>query len=118
VSIVFIPNVWGWLRVLLKVLLLPICVGLGYEFIRFAGKHDNAFVRLLAAPGLWMQRITTREPDDDMIEVAIVATKSALIEEFSDFEIPLESEYLKKKEEAKETEVDPNAGEGIQNETP
>jgi uncharacterized protein YqhQ len=118
VSIAFIPNVWGWLRVLLKLLLLPVCVGLGYEFIRFAGKHDNAFVRFLAAPGLWMQRITTREPDDDMIEVAIVATKSALHEEFAEFEIPYESEYLKKKEEAKKTEEEANAGEGIQNETP
>lgn len=118
VSIAFIPNVWGWLRVLLKLLLLPVCVGLGYEFIRFAGKHDNAFVRFLAAPGLWMQRITTREPDDDMIEVAIVATKSALHEEFAEFEIPYESEYLKKQEEAKKTEEEANAGEGIQNETP
>ena len=111
VSIVFIPDVWGWLRVLLKVLLLPICVGLGYEFIRYAGKHDNALVRALAAPGLWMQRITTREPDDDMIEVAIVATKSALHEEFADFEIPYEEDYLKAKE-AKQNEetTDDTAG--------
>ena len=53
-----------------------------------------------------------------MIEVAIVATKSALHEEFAEFEIPYESEYLKKKEEAKKTEEEANAGEGIQNETP
>ena len=129
VSIAFIPDVWGWLRVLLKVLLLPLCVGLGYEFIRFAGKHDNLFVRICAAPGLWMQRITTREPDDDMIEVAIVATKSALHEEFADFEIPYESDYLKRKEEAaneaekQEAQEDTqeeqtDAGTGIQNETP
>ncbi|MBR4467755.1 MAG: DUF1385 domain-containing protein [Clostridia bacterium] len=100
VSIVFIPDVWGWLRVLLKVLLLPVCVGLGYEFIRYAGKHDNRLTRILSAPGLWMQRLTTREPDDSMIEVAITSLKSALREEFPDFEVPYESDYLKKKEES------------------
>ncbi len=118
VSIAFIPDVWGWWRVLLKLLLLPVCVGLGYEFIRYAGKHDNLLVRICAAPGLWMQRITTREPDDDMIEVAIVATKSALHEEFQDFEIPYESDYLKRKEEAQKQEEQADAGTGIQDETP
>ena len=108
VSIVFIPDVWGWLRVLLKILLLPVCVGLGYEFIRYAGKHDNRLTKILSAPGLWMQRITTREPDDSMIEVAITSLKSALKEEFPDFEVPYESDYLKRKEQAKtEPETDP-----------
>lgn len=107
VSIVFIPDVWGWLRILLKILLLPLCVGLGYEFIRYAGKHDNKVTRALSAPGLWMQRITTREPDDSMMEVAITSIKAALHDEYPDFEIPYESEYLARKkaaEEAKETE--------------
>ena len=45
-------------------------MGLGYEFIRYAGKHDNLFVKIVSAPGLWMQRLTTREPDDSMMEVA------------------------------------------------
>ena len=70
------------LRFFTRLLFLPITVGLGYEFIRFAGKHDNAFTRILSAPGLWMQRITTREPDLEQIEVAIRALKSSMPEEF------------------------------------
>ena len=116
ISIVFIPNVWGWWRILLKVALLPVCVGLGYEFIRYAGKHDNKLVRALSAPGLWMQRITTREPDDSMMEVAIVSIKSALREEFPDFEVPYEDAYLKRKEESKQEE-DEYASEGVQDQT-
>ena len=71
----------------IKLLLLPNTVGLGYEIIRFAGRHDNAAIRFITAPGLWIQRITTREPTDDMIEVAIVALKSALHNEFSEEEV-------------------------------
>ena len=48
----------------------------------YAGKHDNALVKVLSAPGLWMQRITTKEPDDSMIEVAIAALKGAMPDEF------------------------------------
>ena len=117
-SLPFIPWDNPWLRFAIKLPMMPLIIGLGFEFIMFAGKHDNIVTRILSAPGLFMQRITTREPDDDMIEVAIVATKSALHEEFAEFEIPYESEYLKKKEEAKKTEEEANAGEGIQNETP
>ena len=50
------------------------------RIIKYAGKHDNLFVKILAAPGLWMQRLTTKEPDDSMIEVAIEAFKAALDE--------------------------------------
>lgn len=71
----------------IKFLLLPITVGLGYEIIRFAGRHDNAVIRAITAPGLWIQRITTKEPTDDMIEVAIVALKSALTEEFTEEDV-------------------------------
>ena len=70
------------LRVLLKVLMLPLVMGVGYEFLMYAGKHDNALVRILSAPGLWMQRITTREPDDSQIECAIASLKAAMPEEF------------------------------------
>lgn len=70
------------LRVVLKVLLLPLIVGLGFEFIMYAGKHTNAFTRLLSAPGLWMQRITTREPDEEQLEIAITALKLAMPDEF------------------------------------
>ncbi len=65
-----------WIAV--KILILPIVMGLGYEFIRYAGRHDNLFVKILAAPGLWMQRITTKEPTDDIIEVGIASLKAAL----------------------------------------
>ena len=65
-----------WITV--KLLILPIVMGLGYEFIRYAGRHDNLFVKILAAPGLWMQRITTKEPTDDIIEVGIASLKAAL----------------------------------------
>lgn len=65
-----------WIAV--KLLILPLVMGLGYEFIRYAGKHDNLFVSVLAAPGLWMQRITTKEPTDDIIEVGIAALQAVL----------------------------------------
>ncbi len=74
-----------WLRTILKFALLPVTVGIGYEFIRYAGRHDNALIRLLSKPGLWMQNLTTREPEDDIIEVGITALKCALPEEFPEF---------------------------------
>ena len=66
------------LWILVKLLVLPFVMGLGYEFIKYAAKHDNIFVSILAAPGLWMQRITTKEPTDDIIEVGIESLKVAL----------------------------------------
>lgn len=62
-----------WLRVLIKIALLPLTVGIGYELIKLAGRKNNRFTRLISAPGLWIQRLTTREPDDSMIECAIAA---------------------------------------------
>lgn len=73
------------LRTLTKLAMLPLIVGISFEFIIFAGKHDNVITRILSAPGLLMQRITTREPDEEQIECAIIALKSALPEEFPDF---------------------------------
>ena len=67
-----------WLNIGMRILLLPLIAGISYEFNRFAGKHNNRLTRILRAPGMAMQRFTTREPDDDMIEVAIVALKEAL----------------------------------------
>jgi len=68
-----------WLRVGARFLVLPLLMALGYEFIRFAGKHlRNPLVRALSFPGLSMQRITTKEPDDKIIEVGVVALKAAL----------------------------------------
>ncbi len=59
------------LRIVIKLALLPLVAGLAYEFIKFAGRCDNKLMRVLSAPGLWLQRITTKEPDDEQIEVAI-----------------------------------------------
>ncbi len=81
------------LRLGSKILILPLLVGTSFEFIMIAGKHDNVFTRILSAPGLWMQRITTKEPDDDIIEVAIVSLKTALIEEFPEYEPPFDEGY-------------------------
>ncbi|MBE6560497.1 MAG: DUF1385 domain-containing protein [Ruminococcaceae bacterium] len=65
-----------------KLLLLPLIVGLGFEFIMYAGKHVNPLTKILSAPGLWMQRVTTREPDESQLEVAIAALKFAMPDEF------------------------------------
>ena len=67
----FIPFTVTWQRIVASLVLLPLVVGISYECIRLAGNHDNLFTRILSAPGLAMQRITTREPDDSMIEIAI-----------------------------------------------
>ncbi len=69
----------------IRLLILPIVMGLGYEFIMFAGKHDNIFTRVLSAPGLWVQRITTKEPTLDMLEIAIISTKCALRDDYPEF---------------------------------
>lgn len=67
-----------WMRVILKLLLLPVVVGISYEIIKFAGRHDTSVMRFLLAPGLWLQRLTTCEPDDSQLEVAIAAIKAVL----------------------------------------
>ena len=76
-----LPMVW---RVLVKILLIPLIVGIGYELIKFAGRHDNWLTRVISAPGLWLQRITVLEPDDSMIECAIAALKAVIPEDGSD----------------------------------
>ncbi len=74
-----------WL--LLKLAFLPIIMGICYEFIRYAGRHDNLFVKIVSAPGLWMQRLTTREPTDDILEVGIAAIKAVITDNPEDDEI-------------------------------
>ncbi|WP_173458592.1 DUF1385 domain-containing protein [Ruminococcus flavefaciens] len=69
----FVPFTVTWQRIVASLVLLPLVVGVSYECIRLAGNNDNAFTRILSAPGLAMQRITTKEPDDSMIEIAIAA---------------------------------------------
>ncbi|MBQ8412741.1 MAG: DUF1385 domain-containing protein [Lachnospiraceae bacterium] len=67
-----------WLRLLYRVLLVPVVAGISYEFIKFAGKYDNAVANILSKPGLWVQRLTTKEPTEDMVEVAIKAVEGVL----------------------------------------
>ncbi|HIZ54765.1 MAG TPA: DUF1385 domain-containing protein [Firmicutes bacterium] len=66
------------IRILLKLALLPIVVGISYELIKFAGRHDNLVTRIISAPGMALQHLTTREPDDSQLEVAIAALKEVL----------------------------------------
>lgn len=65
-----------WLRILSRILLIPVIAGVSYEFLRLAGRSDSAVVNLLSKPGMWMQNLTTAEPDDSMIEVAIAAVNA------------------------------------------
>ncbi len=103
------------LRTILKLFLLPLTVGIGYEFIRFAGKHNNIFTRVLSAPGLWMQRITTKEPDEKMIEIAIMSLKAALPEEFKEENIVFDEEIAKAKEEEKKGKEESQTSEKAEN---
>lgn len=80
----FIPFENVVLRSSIKVLLLPLTVGIGYELIRVCGRHDNVITHIIAAPGMWMQRLTTKEPEDDMIEVAIAAMNDVIPENGED----------------------------------
>ncbi len=73
-----------FLRPLIKILLLPLTMGIGYELIKFCGKHDNWLTRIIAAPGLWAQRVTTKEPDEKMCEVAIKAIEAVIPDDGSD----------------------------------
>ena len=65
-----------WLRIVSRILLIPVIAGVSYEFLRIAGRSDSALVNLLSKPGMWMQNLTTKEPADSMIEVAIAAVNA------------------------------------------
>ena len=71
---IFIPtNIPTILRTVIKILCLPLTAGIGYELIKLAGRSDNAFTRIVSKPGMWLQNLTTKMPDDSMIECAIAA---------------------------------------------
>ena len=79
ISIVFfmVVRVEGFVpRIFSRIVLIPVIAGVSYEFLRLAGRSDSAIVNLLSKPGLWMQNMTTKEPDDSMIEVAIAAVEA------------------------------------------
>ncbi len=69
------PSVYTirWLWVLAKILMIPFICGVGYEVLKICGRYDNIITRVISAPGMWLQRLTTKEPEDDMIEIAIAA---------------------------------------------
>ena len=74
------------LRSAVGLLMLPLICGLGYELLKICGKYDNLFTKIVSAPGMWLQKITTKEPEDDMIEIAIAALKACdeIVDEVSD----------------------------------
>lgn len=113
IAISFLP-IFNWdqpiQRFLIKLAILPVTVGLSYECIRLAGKHENVFTRILSAPGLWMQRITTREPTLEQIECAIHALKCSMPDEFPDYVKPV----LSTAEEAPQSEEASAQSEGCE----
>ncbi len=83
-----LPGGNTWLNVLIRILLLPVIAGISYEFIRLAGRSDNCIIAILSKPGLWLQGLTTREPERDMVEVAIAA-----VEEVFDWKVYLRENF-------------------------
>ncbi len=99
---------WDWNPILvmaIKLLMMIPIVGISFEFLILAGKHPNIVTKILSAPGLWMQKITTREPDLSQLEVAIVALKNAMPEEFPEvLEKPVEEAVETSEETSAEEE--------------
>lgn len=93
------------LRVLYRILLIPVIAGISYEIIRLAGRSNNIFIRILSAPGMWLQKLTTKEPDESMIEVAIASVEAiydwkAFLKEKFDYDVDAELEDEEEQEEA------------------
>jgi uncharacterized protein YqhQ len=87
IIIYFIGEITVWMRLVLHIPFIPLVAGLGYEVLKLTAKHrDNVIFRGLSQPGLWLQRITTKEPDDEQLEVAITALKSAFGDKLQDYE--------------------------------
>ena len=98
------PSLGPWAYFLIRLAILPVVVGIGYEFIMFAGKHNNMFVRIVSAPGLWVQGLTTKEPTLEMLEVAIISLKCAMRDEEPEFREFYESRGWEPKPERKPEE--------------
>jgi len=86
--LVFSFTSWSnvWIRISFRLLLLPVVVAISYEIIKLAGRYDNLLTRVVSAPGKALQRLTTREPDDDMIETAMEALKLVIPEDANEAE--------------------------------
>ena len=79
-------------------------MGIAYEFIKLAGKHDNAFTRIISAPGLWFQRITTKEPDESQLEIAIWAMRGVLEDYPMNTRLKVNADGVPEKDEKDENE--------------
>ena len=89
------------LRTVIKLALLPLTVGIGYELIKFCGRHDNLLTKIISAPGMWLQHITVHEPDDSMIECAIKAMGAVIPTPEEEAEEEAKKEAEKAEKEAK-----------------
>ena len=105
----------GWVYYVIRLAIFPFLVGAGFELIMIAGKHDNCITRAISAPGLWVQRITTKEPTEDMLEVAIISTKCALREDFPEFMEFYNERSWEKKDELVEEGAEDNEGRDASN---
>ncbi len=101
------PDVKLWVYSLIRIAILPLLVGVGYEIIMLAGKHVNPITKAISAPGLWVQRITTKEPTLDMLEVAITSIKCALRDDIPEFKEFFEARAWEKPEEAENASEEP-----------
>lgn len=90
-----VPNMW--VRMVLRILLIPVIAGISFEFISLAGKSENPVINVLSKPGLWLQALTTREPDDSMLEVAISSVEAVF--DWRDFLAHYEDEEEQPEEE-------------------
>jgi len=104
-------NTWPKIAIMLtKIAMLPVIAGVGFEFLMLAGKYPNAVTKFLSLPGLWMQRITTQEPDDSQLEIAIIAIKNAMPDEFPEvLEVKAEEAAEETAEETAEGEAESDA---------
>lgn len=94
-------------RILIRIALIPVIAGISYEIIRLAGRSNNILVRIISAPGLWLQRLTTREPDKEMVEVAIAAVEAVFDWKaylFETFGYEVDDSWLVDEEETREQE--------------
>ena len=98
------PNVW--LRIITRILVLPVIAGISYELLKWAGRSDNWLVKVLSLPGIYLQKLTTREPDLEQLEVAIAAVKAVLNDgdDVPYFEGICDSDGRQLKEETEEKE--------------
>ena len=85
-----------WLKILTRILMIPVIAGISFEILQFTGRHDGTFVNIISRPGMWMQALTTKEPTPDMAEVAIQAVEAvfdwkAFLKENFDWEDPEEN---------------------------